>query len=165
MSDIVPNCSRRSLLIAVVLVAGLATSLQSCSDALQQIGPSIDRLTLTPSAVPKQDTGMTDEYIGAEIVVSGFESQLEDATIFVQTPGGREPAQYNSSVRSIQEGDNQTTIVIEDRNGGIQKSWLRDLQPGTYDVGATVVSADAEVTKLNLTQVSVCQDANSGPCA
>lgn len=155
VSAVCTPANRRQWVSAVVVLVAAAGGLQACSEALD-IGPSIDSLTLEPSAVRKQETGMTDEYIAVDMQISGFESQIQDATIFDEER--QQEAEYDAATRTISDG----RIQIAAERGGILKSWLGGLQPGTYDVGAKVNAENADIKERNLTEVTVCT--NSGPC-
>ncbi|MFB6265013.1 MAG: hypothetical protein ABEL76_15545 [Bradymonadaceae bacterium] len=132
---------------------------------VSDLGPRIVSMTLEPSSVLKRSTGMTDEYIAVEIRTRGFETPIQDVTVFVESPRGKEAATYDPSARTITQTAKQAKIEIAAEQGGIRKTWLRDLPEGMYDVGASIVSGEVELTRDDLTQVAVCERPGSPPCA
>lgn len=132
--------------LAALFVVGALMVLPSCigeGDGL----PDIVSLTINPSSIPQSDTGMTDETIDATIVVADFTGQITDADIFLQLGGG----ETREAVKDDFVVEGSTIELV-----GIQKSFFGNLEPGDYQLGATVVSdAGERVQELDLTTVSI----------
>jgi hypothetical protein len=135
--------TRRTLLQATLAAAMLLAA--GCG-AIDDNGPSIVSMTVTPGSIPRASGGMTDQFFQVTIVTSGFGAALsEDARVFIQ-----ENEQEAVAGEIVIEGE---TIILKQ----IAQSWFQGLDPATYNIGATVRSeGDAEqVTQLNLAQVTV----------
>ncbi len=108
--------------------------------------PDIVSMTVSPSSIPQSDTGMTDETIDVTITVADFAGQITGADVFLQLQGEEREAVKDDFVV---EG-NTVELV------GITKSFFSGLQPGDYQLGATVVSdAGERVQELDLATVSI----------
>lgn len=151
MSDVHPSGVSRGAMVALAaaLLAAVFT-LSSCEEAFT--GPSIVSMTITPSTIEETEQGMFDEFFEVEIVTSGFIGEIEGAEVFIQDPFDRQ-APFDESMYPVVEGN---TLVIEN----ISKQWFANVPPGTYDIGATVRSADAEITQRDLAQVTVTEASN-----
>lgn len=134
------TAKRHALFVAAMLLVGCGETLNNSA------GPTIESLTLEPNVISLSETGMTDEFITATLVVSGFtdELNLDDTVVFLQDP-----------TRVDAEPGTQTedggTIVL----GMIAKTWLVGLDAGTYPVGAEVHSATEEVLQQDLAVITV----------
>lgn len=135
--------------LALVLLIGAALTLSSCVDGL--LGPTITSVTVTPSTIPKSQTGMTDEYFDVTINTSDFEGEFESAEVFIQVPDGA-PMDSLGQFEPVEPGD-MTTIVNVPRT--IATSWFGDVGAGTYNIGARVTTDLEEVTQRDLTTVTV----------
>ena len=108
-------------------------------------GATIDSVTIDPDIISLSDTGMTDEFFIVTIVVSGFEGEIDgdSARVFVQEPEiDAVPGTTDVS------GD---TITL----GMIAKTWVGNLDPGEYDVGAEVRSDTESVTQRDLATITI----------
>ncbi len=108
--------------------------------------PEIVSMTVSPSSIPVSDTGMTDETVDVSITVSGFTGQITEADAFIQLTGDTRVAQK----QDFQVTGNTIELL------GIKKTWFNNLQPGTYSIGASVVSdAGEDITQSDLTTVAI----------
>jgi hypothetical protein len=137
----------KRILSALVLVF-LATALSGCGELDDLTGAQIASLQIDPDTLSLSDTGMTDEFFTATMVVSGFEDEVdvETAVVFLQDPERVEAA---PGFREI-EGD---TITL----GMIAKTWVGGLEPGAYSVGAEVSSATETVRQLDLATITIVE--------
>lgn len=134
----------RRLTILLVLVTLV---LSGCGEALNNlVGAEIVSLDIEPSTISLSETGMTDEFFTATIVVNGFTDPVDadEAVVFLQEPS-RVEAQ--PGFREI----DQNTITL----GMIAKSWAGGLDTGVYAVGAQVSSETEEVTQLDLATITI----------
>lgn len=109
-------------------------------------GAEIVSLTLSPDTISLSDTGMTDEYFTATLVVDGFIDpvDVDSVEVFIQDP---ERVEAEPGTRDI-DGN---TITL----GMIAKSWFAGLEAGVYNIGAEVSSETEQVLQLDLTTVTV----------
>ena len=133
---------------APVMVAA-ALLVVGCGEALNNgslLGPRIESLSLTPDTIATSDTGMTDEYFTATLVVAGFEDEitLDEVDIFIQEPDVVDAVPQDRSI----DGN---TITLD----RIAKSWFAGLSAGTYPIGANVESETESVSELNLFEITV----------
>jgi hypothetical protein len=129
-------------------VVFLAVALTGCGELDDITGAEIVSLEIDPDTLNLSETGMTDEFFTATIVVSGFEDEVdvETANVFLQDP---ERVDAAPGFREI-EGD---TITL----GMIAKTWVGDLDPGVYSVGAEVSSATETVRQLDLATITITE--------
>lgn len=133
----------RGPIFALVVIAAL---LFGCGEtANNEPGAEIVSLTIEPNTLSLSETGMTDEYFTATLVVDGFtdEIDLDEVTVFIQEP----PVDAEPGERDI-DGNTITLSMIA-------KSWFAGLEVGTYDIGAEVSSATEQVRQLDLATVTV----------
>jgi len=129
--------SRASTLLVVFSLITLAGCL------LDPTEPGIVTMSISPDVISASDTGMTDEYFTIEITVVNFSDEIEEVTVFTQSP--RVDAEPQNVVV---EGN---VVVLS----GIAKSWFTDFEPGVHSIGATVSSATASITENNLATVTI----------
>lgn len=132
------------LLLGSILVVGTG-----CEEALNGAvdGPTITSLTITPTSVPKNDTGMTDEFFDVTIRVAGFDAPIEDVELFIAENNRSAP---NNPQKTVDITGN--TITIDN----IQKTWFEGMDRGLYNIGATVTDeTGTSDTQRNLAQVEV----------
>lgn len=129
------------LLVVVGVVFLTGCPVDEFSDA------RISSLTLSRSTFTVSETGMTDEFIDAEVVTAGFIDPVEpdESEIFLQDID-RAAVPMSSSV----EGD---VLLLN----GIATSWLSGLGAGQHQVGATVVTTTESVTQLNLATITITE--------
>jgi hypothetical protein len=107
----------------------------------------ITSLSLSRSTFTVSETGMTDEFINAEVTFTGFFDPVDaDASeIFLQ--------EFNrAAVPRSSEVQGNTLFLNE-----IATSWLSGLGVGTHNVGATLVTSTGSVTQLDLTTVTITE--------
>ena len=129
------------------LILVLAVGLYACGDVNNSgtDGAQIVSLEIDPDTLSRSDTGMTDEFFTATLVVSGFADPIDvdEVSVFIQEPS----VEAEPGSRSI-EGD---TITL----GMIAKSWFAGLDAGVYDIGAEVSSETEQVRQLDLATVTI----------
>ncbi len=135
-----------------LLVASAALFAFACGEPINNLqnstaGPRIDSLTIEPDTLSASETGMTDEFFTATLVIAGFEDEivLDEVEIFIQEP---EVAAVPQDATI--EGD---TIILDQ----IAKSWFAGLEPEIYDIGASVESETESIRELNLTTITVTE--------
>ncbi|RAL24984.1 hypothetical protein DL240_01880 [Lujinxingia litoralis] len=129
--------ARTPLLLLVVALLSLSGCL------LDPTEPGIASMTITPSVISLSETGMTDEYFTIELTVVNFTDEIEEVTVFTQSP---EIEAVPQSV--VAEGN---VVVLS----GISKSWFTNFDTGAHPIGATVTSASASITERNLATVTI----------
>lgn len=139
---------RTSIAVFAVTVALVAAG---CGEGLNNgsvLGPRIESLEITPDTISTSETGMTDEYFTATLVVAGFEDEiiLDDVDIFIQEPDIVDAVPQDRSIA----GD---TITLD----RIAKSWFAGLGAGVYSIGANVESETETVNELNLFEITVTE--------
>ncbi|MGM0555660.1 MAG: hypothetical protein ACQEVA_04690 [Myxococcota bacterium] len=142
---------RRKISLAALIVAMLALTTVISSCVPEAFGPNITSATITPSTISESNTGMTDEYFDVTLNTSGFDGEFQDAEVFIQIPGGSDrPA--NGSFSTI-EPDDISTITSDPQS--IPLSWFGGLEPGVYNIGATVQTDLEDYTQLDVATVEV----------
>jgi hypothetical protein len=142
---------RRTLSLAALIIVMLALTTVISSCVGDPFGPNITSATITPSTVAESNTGMTDEYFEVTLTTSGFEGEFQDAEVFIQIPGAdNRPA--NGSFSTIEPGD-ISTIVNDPQS--IPLSWFGGLEPGVYNIGATIQTDLEDYTQLDVATVEV----------
>ena len=131
--------------VAGLLIAAIAVTTSACEEAFG--GPTILSLDIQPSTISSNNAGMSDEFFTVTISVTGFEAPIEDVELFIaendRPPPGRLDPQINGS-----------TITID----RIQTKWFQDMDPGVYNIGATVTDeTGTSDTRSNLAQVEVTE--------
>lgn len=136
-------------LVLAVLLVSAAMVLPSCIDAGEGF-PDITSLSISPTSLSEFETAnMTDQFFTIEMTVADFESEITEADVFIQLQGGDRVADKESFEQ------NGNTIAIT----GVRYSWFSNLEPGNYQVGATVVSSTGErVQALDLATVTITQE-------
>ena len=133
-------------LIAAMILFGFG-----CADDLLG-GAEIVSMTISPDSVASTSTGMTDQFVTVTLVVSGFADpvNVDGTQVFIEE-NGVEGIYQNASL----SGD---TITLTE----IATSWFQGLTPGTYQLGAEVVSVDGDngepteqVRQLGLATITV----------
>ena len=130
-----------------LLLAFIAIVLTGCGELVNNAtGARIANLTITPDTITATDTGMTDEFFTATMVVEGFVDPVDPdtAVIFLQEPNRLEAQPQSRSI----DGN---TITLD----GIAKTWVGGLDPGVYPVGGEVRSETESVTQLDLATITI----------
>jgi hypothetical protein len=137
--------NRRVRLILATCLVGALMLVSSCIEPGEGIADIVS-VNVSPSSIPQNDTGMTDETIDVSMTVAGFAGQITEADVFLQLQNNERDAQKDDFVV---EGN---TIELV----GITKSFFGNLDPGDYQLGATVTSDAGEfVQELDLATVSI----------
>lgn len=126
--------------IALALLVLTGCPVDEFSDA------RITSLTLSRTTFAVSETGMTDEFIDAEVEFEGFIDPVDpdQSNIFLQD-FDREAQPASSRV----EGN---VLFLDD----ITTSWL-NVGVGEHAVGATLVTPTESVTQLNLVTVTITE--------
>lgn len=108
--------------------------------------PSISALNVVPSSVSQAEVASVDWDVS--ITITDFEGAITEADAFIQLDGDSRSSGHGEFEVS---GD---TVTLVDVN----QAWFQGLEPGTYDLGASIVSdAGEEVTQLDLATVTIEQ--------
>ncbi|MFP4599918.1 MAG: hypothetical protein ACLFVJ_16795 [Persicimonas sp.] len=108
-------------------------------------GMSISPIEITVAEADDGD-GMMDQ---VAIFIENFQGAIDDVDVFVETPDGEVSARKQDVVA--------TPTQIELVN--VRKRWFRGLDPGEYDVGATVESdAGESVTEWGLATITIVEE-------
>ena len=129
------------------LLALVVGGLGACTGLEDDLGgATIESLTIDPDTIPLSDTGMSDEYFTATLNVSGFTEPIdpEATTVFVEANG----EEIEAVPQDIQISGN--TIILDQ----IQTGWVGSLEPGTYQVGATVQTELTEGSRFPAERVT-----------
>lgn len=135
----------KRLVTALVFVTA-AFVLTGCGELDDLTGGEIVSLEIDPNTLSLSDTGMTDEFFTATMVVSGFEDpvDVDTAVVFLQEPERVDAAPGFSEI----DGD---TITL----GMIAKTWVGGLDAGAYSVGAEISSETETVRQLDLATITI----------
>ena len=125
------------LLMALMMLTAVFT-LASCVGE-DSFGPEIVDVEVSPNTFSQSDV-MTDEFIDVTIFVSGFEGEIVEADVFIQLEGDDRVAQKDDFELA---GDSIALV-------GIDRTWFVNLDPGTYDIGAEVVTEFETVIQRDL---------------
>lgn len=137
--------TRRSRLLRMALflgVLGMLFSLSSCVEL--DDNPRIVTVSVNPSTIEyNRYTGPMD----VSILIEGFEGEIVEADVFIQLPPGSprdaQKTSFSADLRAIELH-------------GIDKTWFTNLEPGTYDLGASVTSdAGESIEQLDLATVTI----------
>lgn len=123
------------LMLALLVVAG-------CGDV--DAGPEITAVTVEPSTI---EFNRYNGSMSVTISIAGFSGKVVEADAFIQlTPS---PARTATKESFSQQGN---TLRLE----GVPRTWFQGLPPGSYQIGAAVISERGEsVEQLDLATVQV----------
>jgi hypothetical protein len=149
LGDVRSSQQRVMRLVVAMCLVGAAVLTSSCIDEGDGF-PDIVSMEVSPSTVSRsQMSGMTDRFVDISITVADFEGGISDADAFIQLPGGDQDAAKDDFTIV---GSNTIELT------GVDFTWFSGLEPGDYQVGATVVSdAGERVQELDLTTVSITE--------
>lgn len=136
-----PRGERRAVApLVCALIIALAVLTSSCGDDF--FGPQILDMQVTPSEMPENEAAYTNPEV--TITVSGFTGEITEADAFLQENDRVAPKQ------DFRVSGN--TITLE----GIRNGWFEGLAPGTYEIGASVISdAGEDIEQSNLATVTL----------
>lgn len=123
-------------ILALLLVVG------GCGDVAA--GPEITAVSVDPATI---EFNRYNGSMSVTISIAGFSGKVVEADAFIQlTPS---PSRTASKDSFSQQGN---TLRLE----GVSRTWFQGLPPGTYQIGAAVVSESGEsVEQLDLASVEV----------
>ncbi len=125
-----------------VLVLVVSLGLTSCVP--EGDGREIVSVSVSPTSVSQSDAAATDWQVSMTVV--GFEGAIVDADAFIQIG-----ADTRSTNRDTFEVSGNTIELV-----GVERSWFGGLEPGSYQIGANVVTdAGEDVTQLDMATVTI----------
>lgn len=115
-----------------VMAALWALALTSCTDIVDD-GPRIVAVTVDPSSLSVNETGMTDQFFEITIETAGFTAPIDGAEVTIQ------------DVDRLAEPQDAPEITGDTiRLTRIAQSWFGGLSEGTYDLEVYVYSGDPD---------------------
>jgi len=134
------------IVVAAVFASGCGAEEFSDAQAEEFSDAQITSLTLSRSTFTVSETGMTDEFITAEVSYIGFFDPVDPdrSEIFLQ--------EFDRAADPMSATVDGNTVLLE----GIATSWL-SVGAGTHNIGATVTTDSESVTQLNLATVTITE--------
>lgn len=133
-----------TLMLLSLLLALPSLALTGCEELEEE--PSIISVTVDPSTI------QYNHYNGSMTVlisIAGFTGEISEADAFIETDTGSERVAVKESFSA--EGND---IELH----GVPRTWLKGLAPGSYSVGANVISSAGEnITQSDLGTVEVVE--------
>lgn len=132
---------RMALLLGAL---GMLFSLTACVPLEE--APSIVSVNLSPSTIQVNRYNGT---MNVSIIIDGFEGEIVEADVFIQIP----PDSPRDAQKDSITADTGAVILH-----GVAKTWFQGLEPGLYNIGASVTSNAGEtIEQLDLATVTITE--------